>query len=237
MADIRAGETFDDTTTGKRLDATRLNNHVNGAVILPESISARTEVTPVTGDYVTFWDASASPSVIAKATFGNIATAVGVKAVGTMAGTVAAGDDSRFPISLVGIRKGAGIGSLDVAAKPPDYALAPTAGTVATGGTPDTCSLDCTLNNRFQVTLPNAVDAITITLAGPMNNGDRVEVLTIQGSTGNATITFVSEGGLTPLKWVGGVQPTKTAGAGAVDLWIFHRYSSWVLGKAVLAFA
>jgi hypothetical protein len=76
---------------------------------------------------------------------------------------------------------------------------------------------------------------ISITLNN-IQDGDTIEVKTTQdGTTFNKAIVFTTTG-LT-LKWVGTAQPTKSAGASAIDIWRFKRYGTMVLADAILNFA
>lgn len=45
MAQIQKGETFTDVSPGKSVTSTRLNNHVDGAVLLPGAITEQTDVS------------------------------------------------------------------------------------------------------------------------------------------------------------------------------------------------
>ncbi len=67
MADLAAGEVFVDAGI---VNGTRLNNHVNGATILPGFISRLTATTPVAADFVVW--GSADGTIIKKVTITNL---------------------------------------------------------------------------------------------------------------------------------------------------------------------
>ena len=62
MAQIQKGETFTDVSPGKSVTSTRLNNHVDGATVLPGAITEQTDLAAAiaTADYYLVYDASAA---------------------------------------------------------------------------------------------------------------------------------------------------------------------------------
>jgi hypothetical protein len=222
MADVTAGETFADTGAGAAVNATRLNNHVAGLVIIPAFFSGKSSATPLSGDYVLFLQNSSGQ--IRKATWSTALGLVALPAVDPVAGTAgsrtlgtgaqqaAPGNDTRFPASVTGVRKGAGAGSTDTAAGPADLAFPLFSASLTAG----VVSLNCALYDSFTVLLDaNA----TVTLATVPDNGT-ILVMTQQDGTGGRTLSFTT----TQTKlWPNSTPISVTATAGAVDLWFFKR--------------
>ncbi len=216
MADLSTGYTFADGSGA--LTAARINTAIGGATILPAFITGKSAITIDVADYLVFYDTSGT--VLGKTTLTNFITAI----QGTTSGKVAAGNDSRFSANVAGIRKSTVGGSTDVAAKPPDYALAPTAGTLSAGAV----TLDCSLNSRFTVAVTaNAV--ITLT-----NIPDGGEVIVRTTQSGGFTCAFTTT---QTKKWPAGAAGVISAGAAAIDEWRFTRWGNDLDVEIVKAYA
>lgn len=221
MSDILSPETFADTGANATVNAARLNNHVNGSTILPAFISGKASGTPVTGDSVVFF--SASGASLLKCTLATIlalgappadpvAGTAGSRTLGTGAQQAAPGNDTRFPATVTGLRKGAGVGSADTAGGPADLAFTPALFTLSAGA----ASLNCALYDTFSGVL--SADA-TLTLA-TIPDGSTILVMTQQDGTGGRALTFTT----TQTKlWPNGTPIVVTATAGAIDVWMFKR--------------
>lgn len=71
MADIAAGEVFTSVAPGKSVTPGRLNNHVNGATILPAFVFAKAaQASPALGDFLLICDAAGT--VLKKVTLTNL---------------------------------------------------------------------------------------------------------------------------------------------------------------------
>lgn len=234
MSDLSTDELFTGGIANE-VTAAKLNNAFASLALLPGAVFDRAVITPVGGDYCLFYDVSGV--VLGKATWSTIVTAVvpanpAADAAGarTMDGTaLSAAPYTAISAAVTGIRKSAGAATTDVAAKPPDYALAPTAGTLVGAASPDTCSLDCSLNNHFTVNL--GADGVTITFQNNIPDGDTVSVLTKQDSVGSRAILFAAT---QSIKWIGGSQPTPSTAANSYDLWMFRRFGSLLIAEGKL---
>lgn len=127
-ADIAKGFTF--VAGGTGYDAPALNGLVDNAVILPAFITAKPVATPAVTDSFIFYQASQTR--LAKCTGTALVTGIvpantaagiaSLRKLDTTATGAAAGNDSRFPTAITGIRKGNGA-SPDTLAAPHDYAF------------------------------------------------------------------------------------------------------------------
>lgn len=129
MSKLLKGTTF---TTGVPATAADLNNLVDAASILPGAVTEQTTITPATGDLLLAYDVSGSAlgkfsvqDVIDVFPTDAAAGNKSLRTLGTTATQAAAGNDTRFPSSVTGIRKGAGAGSTDAAAAPKDFIFTP----------------------------------------------------------------------------------------------------------------
>lgn len=206
--DIATQEIFAD---GDIFNAQRANNSFSTAAIQIGFVTGKSLITPATGDFLVFYDISGN--VLAKCTLASFINAN----AGIIAGTVAAGNDSRFPSTVTGIRKGAGVGSLDTVAALSDFVRAPAVLTLVTGA----ATGDCTLYDKFTCTL---IANATITLTG-IPDGGCVYLQTTQDGTGSRTLAFVTAG-LTQTKLGGAAAPT--AAAGSVDIFKLQRFGTQV---------
>lgn len=206
MPDFQTSEVFGD---GEVFNAQRTNNAFATLAAQIAFITGRALITPVGGDSVLFFDLSGN--VLGKCTFTQLAVAL----QGLTSSTLASGSDSRFPATITGIRKGAGVGSLDTAAALSDFVRAPAILTLVTGA----ATGDCTLYDKFTCTL---IANATITLTG-IPDGGCVYLQTTQDGTGSRTLAFVTAG-LTQTKLGGAAAPT--AAAGSVDIFKLERFGT-----------
>jgi hypothetical protein len=111
-----------------------------------------------------------------------------------------------------------------VRAKLKDFALTNTTKTVS-GSNTVSCSL--TDGNSFEVDLEAATGTVTITLSGAPATGNFGEVIikVQQDSTANRTITWADSGAGT-FVWPGGVVPTMSTGADAIDIYTFKTWDA-----------
>jgi hypothetical protein len=128
MAKLSKGTTFSD---GSSANAAALNNLVDNATVLAGIITDWGAVTPDVADSILIYDSSAAN--LAKCTLANVISLIpssavagtpALRALGAGSTDAAAGNDSRFPASVTGLRKGAGAGSSDTAAGPNDMRFA-----------------------------------------------------------------------------------------------------------------
>jgi hypothetical protein len=209
MADLSGGYTFVDGPGA--LTAARLNALVGSAVILPAFITGKTAITIDVADFLPFYDTSGG--VIGKTTVTNFITAI----QGTTSGKVAAGNDSRFPATVTGLRLGNGA-SADTAAVAKNLAFAPTAAVPSSGAV--TCN--CALNNLFTITF---VANTTVTLTN-ISDGDQICLQITQGGVGSMLLTLAT----TQTLWYEGNTPyTLSTVAGSVDLLFFRRIGNQIL--------
>lgn len=226
MADLSSPETWADSGANAAVNAARLTNHVNGATILPAFISGKSTVSPASGDTAIFFQASSGNLV--KATLSSILGLVSLPAVDPVAGTAgsrtlgtgaqqaAPGNDTRFPASVTGIRKGAGAGSTDAAAVAADLVFAPLS-PVNGGGV----ALSCAVYDKFTVNLTNNT---TITFSN-IANGATILVQTIQDATGGRTLAWATT---QTLIWPSSTPIAVSAAANAKDLWEFKRLDGFI---------
>lgn len=208
MADITAGKTWVD---GETLNAAGLNAAFASAVIAASYITGKSTITPVGADYIPFFDSSGA--VVGKCTLTSLITAL----IGLTSTTAAAGNDSRFPASVTGIRLGAGAGA-DTAAKPKDFVLAPTAGVPSAGAV----TLNCANNNLFTVAF---VANTTVTLTN-VTDGDIVCAQITQDGTGSRLLTLAT----TQTLWYEGNTPyVLSTAATSVDFLFFKRVGNNLL--------
>ncbi len=216
MSDILAGEVFTDTGEGANVTAERLNNFLGGAAIQKEFVTGQSIATPATGDYLLLNDVSANG--LARATIATVVATVALtdqaagvasmRTLSTTATSAAAGNDTRFPASVTGIRKGAGAGSADTAALTPDFAQAPTAIVLTVG----VGAADCSLNTNFTCALPTSITSCTITFNN-VPNGAMIRLITTQGSSSASTsVTLVYNSG----NGSGALTQKRAGGAGTV---------------------
>ncbi len=246
MADIAPAEVFyDSPNPGSEVTAARLNNFLGNAVINKEFVSGKSIIAPATGDYLPFYDVSgdglgkATLQTLVQAVGGDGTSAAGVAALrilGTTSVQAAAGNDTRFPASVTGPRKGAGAGSADTAALKPDFAQAPS---VVTGSGTGTASADCSVNTWWTYALPASTTGCTLTFNN-VPNGIDIRLVTTQGASSASTLTLVFNSGngsgtLTKLR-LGGAGAI-TASTNAVDRIDGYRFGSTVQLEYKLAFA
>lgn len=217
MPDLTAGVTFVD---GGSVTGPSLNAAFGGAVIQKEFVTGKSTIIPVGADQICFYDASGA--VLGKCTLTALITAL----IGLSGTTVAAGNDSRFPAPIAGIRLAAGAAGADTAAKPKDFASAPT----AAGNSGTAITLDCATNNFFTVTLTGNA---TITLSN-ISDGDKIRVRVTQDATGSRTLAWTTT---QTKEYVAGSAPVVTATANGVDLFYFERCGNKVLVYARQALA
>jgi hypothetical protein len=127
MADIQRGHTFTDGSSGNV--SADLHELVDDATILPEFITGKGAVITLEDtDLFVVYDNSAT--ALKKQTFANLkasfpkddtADTYSLRRLGTTSQKAAAGNDTRFPASVTGIRVGAGAGSNDIAATGKDF--------------------------------------------------------------------------------------------------------------------
>ena len=237
MSQISCPEIFTDAGAGREVNAERLNNALGALTALPGLITEQASGTPAVADSILFY--KASTRVLSQNSFTALLAALmptdpdaataGMRTLGTTSVKAAAGNDTRFPALVTGIRKSAGNGSTDTAATPPDYALTPTVGTVASNAT----TLTCSTNNRFTVVLTTAT--FTLTLAS-FKDGDTIVVRTQHTASDSSTHTlnFVATSGT--ISWIGGAQPTPTITASRYDFWTFKVFGTVLYGNAELNF-
>ena len=215
MSDLLAGENF---LPGEDVDAPRLMNAFNSAAIQSAFLTGKTIITPAGADSILFYDLSGT--VLGKCTLTELITAL----LGSTSSTAAAGNDTRFPATVTGLRKSAGAGSTDVAAKGPDLAFTPSTATLSAG----VQTLDCSLYSLFTISISaNAV----LTLAN-IPDGGTVTVRTTQ--VGGFTLSFTTA---QTKKWPAGTPGVISAGAGAIDEWTFTRWGTDLDAQVVKAFA
>jgi hypothetical protein len=131
MADLQKGHTFTEGSSGNT--AADLNALVDSGTILPAFITGKSAVVTLEDvDLALVYDNSAA--AMRKVTFANIvgsfpadaaAGTAALRTLGTTSVKAAAGNDTRFPASVTGIRLGAGAGSADTAADVDDFTFAP----------------------------------------------------------------------------------------------------------------
>ncbi len=129
MADLQKGHTFTEGSSGNT--AADLNALVDSGTILPAFITGKSAVATLEDvDLALVYDNSAA--AMRKVTFANIvgsfpadaaAGTAALRTLGTTSVKAAAGNDTRFPASVTGIRLGAGVGSTDTAAEPKDLSF------------------------------------------------------------------------------------------------------------------
>lgn len=238
--EITAGESFEN---GQIVTHQRLNNHVNGAVIRSSFVSGKPTTMPETTDFLSFYDVSAAG--LAKASIGNVvkayagdgtsaAAVAGLRILGTGPLHAAAGNDSRFPSTMTGIRKSSGAGSTDTAAVTSDFVQAPTAITLSGG----VGSGNCALNTKFTAQL-TASTACVINLIN-IPNGARIVLRTQQPGTpaSGLTVNYYSDNAITLLSKVRpGGSGDITGGANAMDLILIERFGNSVCLRFVNNFS
>lgn len=242
--DILPGEVFTDAPNpGSEVSAARLNNFLAGAVIQKELISGKSTVSPSTSDLLMFYDVSGD--ILGKGTVSSVVGTVALsdqaagvasmRTLGTSSTSAAAGNDTRFPASVTGIRKGAGAGSADTAAVVSDYTQAPTVISLTAGAG----SADASLNLKFTCALPANTTACTITINN-VPDGSKMYLVTTQGGTGASTLTLVLNTG----NGTGALTQKRVGGAGAItnstnaiDKISIERFGSDALIKYDLAYA
>lgn len=234
MADLSSPETWADSGANSAVNAARLTNYVNGATILPAFISGKSSVSPLSGDSIVFFQASSSNLV--KSTLGTVLGLVSLPAVDPVAGTAgsrtlgagaqqaAPGNDTRFPASVTGLRKGGGVGSNDIAATPPDIAFTPTG-----AGFAGAVTLNCAVSNIFFVTL-NANATVTLS---SVPDGGTVIVITQQDGTGGWTLAFATT---QTKEWPNSTPIAVSAAPGAKDMWMFVRINATLFASQLPAF-
>lgn len=217
MNEFATSEVFAD---GESVSAAILNNAFATLATQVGFVTAKSQIAPAGGDFVVFYDISGA--VLGKCTLTQLITAL----LGTSATTATAGNDTRLPASVTGIRKSAGAGSTDTAAALSDFVHAPNALTLVTGA----ATGDCTLYDHFTCTL---IANATITLTS-IPDGGCVYLQTTQDGTGSRTLAFVTAG-LTQTKLGGTAAPT--AAAGSVDIFKLERFGTQVRITAYNAYA
>jgi len=242
MADLTSPESFVDGQEDG-VTAARLNNHVNGAQIQSAFISGKAAVTPATGDYAVIFDVSGA--ALAKCTLAALVAAVyasdpaagvaGARTLSTTSTTAAAGNDTRFPASVTGIRKSAGVGSTDTAAVSSDYAQAASAIIESAGAGTGNAAL----NRKFTWAFPTSTTACTITINN-IPDGVDLEIRTTQGSSSASSLTLVlntgSGSGALTQKRLGGAGAV-TNSSNAIDYILIKRYGTTALVEFKLAFS
>ncbi len=209
MSDLSTGYTFVDGSGA--LTAARLNTAIGSATILPAFITGKSAITIDVADYLPFYDTSGT--VIGKTTLTNFITSI----QGTTSGKVAAGNDSRFPATITGLRLGNGA-SADTAAVAKNLAFAPTAAPPTAGAV----TLNCALNNLFTTTF---VANTTVTLTN-ISDGDTIYHQITQGGVGSMLLTLVT----TQTLWYEGNSAyVLSTVAGSVDLLCFKRIGNQLL--------
>lgn len=208
MADLVSGVVFSD---GESLTAARLNAAFGNAAIQKEFVSGKSQITPVAGDYLIFYDTSGA--VLGKCLISALITAM----QGQTASTLAAGNDARFAAAVTGLRLGAGAGA-DTAAKAKDLAFAPTVFVPSAGA----ATLNCALNNLFTGTF---VANTALTLSN-ISDGDRICVQITQDGTGSRLLSLVAS---QTILYEGNTPYVLSTGAGLTDFLFFRRVGNNLL--------
>jgi hypothetical protein len=195
---LQRGETFLDN--GSSYASADLHTLVENAKILPPAITDQTDAGPVVADNFLFYQVSSGN--LRKCTFQELisgfpadasAGTQSLRSLGAGAGQAVAGNDTRIPASVTGVRLSAGGGSTDVAAGPKDLAFAPVN---LSGG----LSVDWDTGDIFYDTLTGSTShAYTFANVRP---GRVVQVIfKTQGYTG--TITWPTLLGTSPIQSAG----------------------------------
>jgi hypothetical protein len=216
MADMTGGEVFVD---GQTVNGSRLNNHVNNAVLVPDCINGRGAITPTGADYLLIYRATPSP-ILRKATVtsinavsGNV-TSVSLTLPATEFNVSGGGSGA---VALAGTWKPSGGNT--VLASPGD----------GTFGVPS-----------FRRMVPADIGfgttqilSAAIDWAGPSNRfAKAISVITtfsfshiVDGLSIRVAITYLNpaavahwpSSGPTAVRWPGGIEPTSTAGTNIFD--------------------
>jgi len=129
MADIERGHTFTDGSSGN--DSADLHELVDAATILPAFFTSKTEILTIEdADVFAVYDNSAAAirkinfeNIVASLPTNEVAATASLRSLGTTSTKAAAGNDTRFPANVTGVRLGAGAASNDAAATPPDLSF------------------------------------------------------------------------------------------------------------------
>lgn len=204
MAKLSRGHTFTDGSTAVAAD---LNTLVDSAAILPGAITEQAGATPANADSFLIYSASASDlrkctlaDVVAAFPNDAIAATKSLRSLGTTSTQAAAGNDTRFPADVTGIRKSAGGGSSDIAAVPKDFAFPPV--NLAAG-----LSIDWDAGDIFYDTLTGSV-SYAYTFANVRAGRVIQVILKTLGYTG--TITWPTLLGTAPIQTNGSTVHTFT---------------------------
>jgi len=225
MSQISCPEIFTDAGAGREVNAERLNNALGALTALPGLITEQASGTPAVADIILF--KKVSTGVLSQSSFTALLAALmptdpdaataGMRTLGTTSVKAAAGNDTRFPALVTGIRKGGGNGSTDTAADQADLPCVIRAG----GNSGTAIPLNCVDNLNHTVTMN---DNATITLSNTID-GQIIRVKTVQDANGNRTVAFV---GATPTLTAikeGGAAAASTA-ANAIDIWTLERWGT-----------
>jgi hypothetical protein len=208
MSEITPGVTFLD---GQAVNASILNALLGSASIKTPFYTNKATITPVAADKILFLDISGS--VFGITTIAALITAM----QGATSATLAAGNDTRFPATLNGIRLANGANA-DTAAKPKDFVLAPTAGVPSAGAV----TLNCANNNLFTVAF---VANTTVTLSN-VTDGDLICIQITQDGTGSRLLTLAT----TQTLWYEGNSAyVLSTAAASVDFLFFKRVGNNLL--------
>jgi hypothetical protein len=126
-AQILKGHTFHDGDTA--VSAATLNSFVDSATILPGVITEQAATLPTFTDSFLFAGANGLKQCTAENILGLIpinagASTASLRELGILGNQAAAGNDTRFPAQITGLRKGNGVGA-DTAAVPKDTLFPP----------------------------------------------------------------------------------------------------------------
>jgi hypothetical protein len=131
---------------------------------------------------------------------------LGVVGAGNFGGIVKLSDATAVTAALTGCLQTAG----GIYAAKSIVAAGSTTYSPATGGT---VTIDCSIGNLFTIILPNSGTAVTIGAPSNPVFGQSINIILVQGSSANTTVTWTS----TYWKFVGGAKTIST-GAGSITL-------------------
>jgi hypothetical protein len=230
-ADIQSPETFTDSGAGAIVNAARLGNHVNGAIILPTFISDKTATAPVLTDYILFLQTSGS--TLKKATIqqllaGNTVSSIGIAAPSgfnvsnsplTANGTITISlANQSANVVLVGPASGSAV--------PTWRTLGVSDFTPATASI-STSDIDWSQSNSFG---PKTITGDTTFTFSNVRDGQTISVCVAQDGSGGHNVTWPI------VSWAGGSAPSPTTTASKKDIWTFIRMGSVTYGSVVKNF-
>lgn len=211
MAKLQKGTTF---LNGNTYQDSDFNNLVDNATILPGAITEQTAGTPVSADSFLFYSVSAAnlrkctlTDIVGAFPVDQAAGTASLRTLGTSATQAAAGNDSRFPATLTGIRRANGAGA-DTVATPNQFAF----NAVALAGG---ASVDWAAADMFTDSL--SADR-TFTFANVTNGRQIILALNMNGHT--ATFPSINGGSVTPSNTVG------------IHIFTFAKAGTWLLASA-----